>query len=99
MGPAGFVAIIAGWITTEVGRQPWVVYGLMRTADARLPIAAPAVGASLAAFSAVYLVVFGAGIFYLLRLMTAPPVPGQATPEGPVVAVAAPAPVTEDRPS
>jgi hypothetical protein len=44
MGPAGFVAVIAGWITTEVGRQPWVIYGLMRTADARAPIAAPGGG-------------------------------------------------------
>ena len=43
MGPAGFVAVIAGWITTEVGRQPWTIYGLLRTADSASPLAAPAV--------------------------------------------------------
>ena len=47
MGPSGFVAVLAGWITTEVGRQPYTVYGLLRTADSISPIAAPAVAASL----------------------------------------------------
>ena len=69
MGPTGFVAVLAGWITTEVGRQPYTVYGLLRTAQSVSPIAAPAVGASLIAFIVVYFVVFGAGIFYILRLM------------------------------
>jgi cytochrome d ubiquinol oxidase subunit I len=69
MGPSGFVAVIAGWVTTEVGRQPWVIYGLLRTADARSPIAAQAVGASLLAFVLVYFAVFGAGTWYILRLM------------------------------
>ena len=69
MGPSGFVAVIAGWVTTEVGRQPWVIYGLLRTADARSPIAAEAVGASLLAFVVVYFAVFGAGTWYILRLM------------------------------
>jgi cytochrome d ubiquinol oxidase subunit I len=69
MGPAGFVAVIAGWITTEVGRQPYTVYGLMRTSESVSPVAAPAVAASLTAFAVVYFAVFGAGIFYLLRLM------------------------------
>jgi cytochrome d ubiquinol oxidase subunit I len=73
MGPAGFVAVLAGWITTEVGRQPFTVYGLMRTADSLSPIAAPAVAASLIAFIIVYFFVFGAGTFYLLRLMSKPP--------------------------
>ena len=70
MGPAGFVAVLAGWITTEVGRQPFTVYGLLRTSESLSPIAAPAVAASLAAFVVVYFFVFGAGIFYLLRLMS-----------------------------
>ena len=48
MAPSGFVAVIAGWVTTEVGRQPFTVYGLLRTADSVSPLAAPAVGASLA---------------------------------------------------
>ncbi|MFZ2101134.1 MAG: cytochrome ubiquinol oxidase subunit I, partial [Oricola sp.] len=73
MTPAGFVAVLAGWITTEVGRQPYTVYGLLRTADSLSPIDAPAVSASLAAFVVVYFLVFGAGVFYLLRLMAKPP--------------------------
>jgi cytochrome d ubiquinol oxidase subunit I len=69
MGPAGFVAVLAGWVTTEVGRQPYTVYGLLRTGDSLAPVAAPAVAASLIAFIVVYFFVFGAGTFYLLRLM------------------------------
>jgi len=73
MGPSGFVAVIAGWITTEVGRQPWVVYGLLRTADATAPLDAPAVAASLIAFIVVYFAVFGAGTLYILKLMRKAP--------------------------
>ncbi|MGE0736265.1 MAG: cytochrome ubiquinol oxidase subunit I, partial [Alphaproteobacteria bacterium] len=67
-GPIGLVAILAGWITTEVGRQPWVVYGLLRTRDAVSPIPAATVGTSLILFVVVYAFVFGAGIYYLLKL-------------------------------
>ncbi|MBN15295.1 MAG: cytochrome ubiquinol oxidase subunit I [Pelagibacterium sp.] len=74
MGPSGFVAVIAGWFTTEVGRQPYTVYGLMRTSESLSPVDAPAVGASLTAFVIVYFFVFGAGVFYLLRLMHRTPV-------------------------
>jgi cytochrome d ubiquinol oxidase subunit I len=73
MGPAGFVAVLAGWAVTETGRQPFTVYGLLRTADSASPLAAPAVGVSLAAFVVVYLAVFGAGIWYVLQLMAKPP--------------------------
>lgn len=73
MGPSGLVAVIAGWLVTEVGRQPYTIYGLLRTADAVSPIAAPAVGASLLAFVMVYFVVFGVGGWYLLRLMSVLP--------------------------
>ena len=73
MAPSGFVAVIAGWVTTEVGRQPWTVYGLLRTADSVSPIGAAAVGASLLAFVIVYVTVFGAGVFYILRLMSKAP--------------------------
>jgi cytochrome bd ubiquinol oxidase subunit I len=73
MGPMGFVAVLAGWVTTEVGRQPWTVYGLLRTAESASPIQAPAVAASLTAFVLVYFAVFGAGVFYLLRLMRRAP--------------------------
>ncbi|AXI45270.1 cytochrome ubiquinol oxidase subunit I [Sulfitobacter sp. SK012] len=69
MGPMGFVAVLAGWITTEVGRQPYTVYGLLRTSDSLSPIEAPAVAASLIAFIIVYFFVFGAGTFYILRMM------------------------------
>ncbi|QQA44113.1 cytochrome ubiquinol oxidase subunit I [Pelagovum pacificum] len=77
MGPSGLVAVIAGWFTTEVGRQPWVVYGQLRTADALSPVGAEAVGASLIAFVVIYFLVFGAGVFYILRLMNHPPEPGE----------------------
>jgi cytochrome d ubiquinol oxidase subunit I len=76
MGPAGFVALLCGWITTEVGRQPWTVYGLLRTADSVSPVEAPAVASSLTAYVVVYFAVFGAGTFYLLRLMRRPPEAG-----------------------
>ena len=69
MGPAGFIAVLAGWITTEVGRQPFTVYGLLRTSDSLAPIAAPAVAGSLIAFILVYFTIFGAGAYYILRLM------------------------------
>ena len=75
MGPSGFVAVIAGWITTEVGRQPYTVYGLLTTAQSVSPLAAPAVATSLVAFIVVYFAVFGAGTFYLLRMMGHTPEP------------------------
>ena len=81
MGPAGFVAVIAGWVTTEVGRQPYTVHGLLRTVDSASPLQAPAVATSLLAFIAVYFIVFGAGIFYILRLMSQPPHRGEEGPE------------------
>lgn len=81
MGPAGFVTVIAGWVTTEVGRQPYTVHGLLRTADSASPLDAPAVATSLLAFIAVYFVVFGAGISYILRLMGQPPQAGEPGPE------------------
>jgi cytochrome d ubiquinol oxidase subunit I len=77
MGPAGFVAVICGWVTTEVGRQPWLIYGLLRTRDAVSPIAAPGVTGSLVAFVIVYFAVFGAGTLYILRLMARPPEEGE----------------------
>ena len=69
MSPAGLIAVLAGWITTEVGRQPYTVYGLLQTAQSHSPIAAAAVAGSLLAFIAVYFAAFGAGTFYILRLM------------------------------
>lgn len=69
MGPSGFIAVLAGWVTTEVGRQPYTIYGLLRTSDSLAPVDAPAVAASLIAFIVVYFFVFGAGAFYILRMM------------------------------
>jgi cytochrome d ubiquinol oxidase subunit I len=73
--PIGFVAVISGWITAEVGRQPYVVYGLMRTADSIAPVTGGVVATSLAAFVVVYAVIFGAGIYYMLKLVRRGPVP------------------------
>jgi len=73
MGPSGFLAVLCGWITTEVGRQPFTVQGLLRTGESAAPLQADAVGASLIAFILVYFLVFGSGTFYVLRLMTKRP--------------------------
>ncbi len=85
MTPAGFVAVLAGWITTEVGRQPYTVYGLMRTGESLAPVAASAVSATLAAFVVVYFFVFGAGTFYLLHMMNkSPTTPKLGLRDGPI---------------
>ncbi len=84
MGPAGFVAVLAGWVTTEVGRQPFTVYNLLRTEHSVAPLDAPAVAASLLAFVIVYFVVFSAGTGYILKLMSHAPHPGEpGLEEGP----------------
>jgi len=67
--PLGFVAILAGWTTTEVGRQPWVATGVLRTIDAASPVPAASVAISLALFVLVYGVVFTAGGYYNNRLI------------------------------
>jgi cytochrome d ubiquinol oxidase subunit I len=75
MGPAGFVAVISGWIVAEVGRQPYVIYGVLRTADAVSPVGAGSVSASLLAFLVVYGIVFSVGALYILRLIAQGPRP------------------------
>jgi cytochrome d ubiquinol oxidase subunit I len=80
LAPSGFVAVLAGWITTEVGRQPYTVYGLLRTAESASPLDAPAVAVSLAVFALVYFLVFGAGIVFLLQLMGKTPASGETGP-------------------
>ena len=80
MGPSGFVAVLAGWITTETGRQPFTVYNALRTSDSVSPLAAPAVGSSLVAFVIVYFAVFLAGTIILLKLMAKPPRQGEQGP-------------------
>jgi cytochrome d ubiquinol oxidase subunit I len=72
--PVGFVAVTAGWVTTEVGRQPWVVYGILRTADAVTPrLTAGDVTISLIMYTVIYAFVFGAGLYYLFKLVRAGP--------------------------
>jgi len=68
--PLGFVAVLAGWVTTEVGRQPWVVYGLLRTRDAVTPsLQTSDVAMSLLVYVIAYVLIFGAGLFFLARLV------------------------------
>ncbi|TCK84348.1 cytochrome ubiquinol oxidase subunit I [Paraburkholderia sp. BL9I2N2] len=81
MGPSGFIALIAGWVTTEAGRQPWVVYGYFRTAQAVSPITPQEAGVSLLIFVTVYSLVFGTGIYYILKLIRlGPPPPDSRSP-------------------
>ena len=77
MAPAPIVAMLCGWMTTEIGRQPYTVYGVLRTIDSVSPIALPGIATSLAVFAVVYFIVFGAGIMVILRLMAKPPVAGE----------------------
>jgi len=71
--PLGFVAILCGWVVTEMGRQPWVATGVLRTAEAASPVLAEQVGVSLALFVVVYAIVFAAGILYMNRLLNKGP--------------------------
>jgi len=67
--PAGFITVLAGWFVTEVGRQPWIVHGLLRTQNATSPVMGTSIAISLAAFIIVYVFVFGSGSYYILRLI------------------------------
>ena len=74
MTPSGFIAILSGWFVTEIGRQPYIVYGLMRTSEANSPVLGQHIFLSLIAFIIVYSFVFGAGIYYILQLIRKGPV-------------------------
>jgi cytochrome bd ubiquinol oxidase subunit I len=65
----GFVAVIAGWVTTETGRQPWIIHGVMRTADAISPVPGATIAGTLALFVITYGIVFWFGIYYINRLI------------------------------
>jgi cytochrome d ubiquinol oxidase subunit I len=82
MTPSGFAAVVFGWFTAEIGRQPWVVYGLLRTADAYSPVAASSVATSLAAFAVAYAFIFGFGTYYLVKLLLHGPGPVEAMHDG-----------------
>jgi cytochrome d ubiquinol oxidase subunit I len=72
--PLPFVAMLTGWYTAEVGRQPWVVYGVLRTADAVTPfLSAAAATTTLVLFGAVYAFIFSFGTYYIYRLLRAGP--------------------------
>ncbi|MCT7373935.1 cytochrome ubiquinol oxidase subunit I [Chelativorans salis] len=73
MWPLGFIAILAGWFVTEQGRQPWLVYGLLRTADGVSPVPGASVASTLALFVFIYGIVFSMGIYYINRLINAGP--------------------------
>ena len=80
VSPLGFLAVLSGWFVAEVGRQPWTVYGVLRTADAVSPVPGGSVLTSLILFVLVYGVVFGAGLYYIAKLVQrgpdeTPPVP------------------------
>ena len=86
----GFVAMLCGWITTEVGRQPWIAYGILRTADAISPVSAASVLTTLVLFVIVYGIVFSMGIYYINRLIVRGPQgtaiePPHAAPGRPLV--------------
>jgi cytochrome d ubiquinol oxidase subunit I len=86
MGPSGIIAILAGWYTTEIGRQPWIIQGLMRTADASSGHSFAQMSLTLALFVVVYFALFGAGLGYMMRLVRKGPVTDegqQATKGGP----------------
>jgi cytochrome d ubiquinol oxidase subunit I len=92
--PLPHIAILTGWFTAEVGRQPWTVYGVLRTADALTPFLTAGVAAiSLLVFCTVYSFIFGFGVFYIYRLLRAGPVdrliepPVAATPNRPMSVV------------
>lgn len=80
----GFVAVIAGWVVTESGRQPWIVHGILRTADAISPVHGASIAATLALFVLVYGIVFAMGIYYINRLIAAGPRPGTTEQPPPV---------------
>jgi cytochrome d ubiquinol oxidase subunit I len=81
--PSGFVAVLAGWFTAEVGRQPWIVYGLLRTTEAVTPsLTGRQVLFSLAAYVAVYAVIYAFGLYYIYRLLRDGPADETAYGEG-----------------
>jgi cytochrome d ubiquinol oxidase subunit I len=94
-GALGFIAVIAGWIAAEVGRQPYAVYGLLRTADAVSPVGTAQVAISLLVFMIVYAIVFTTGVIYMARIavsgFTDEPAEAKRAPGAPFGAVAEPA--------
>jgi cytochrome d ubiquinol oxidase subunit I len=88
--PLGFIATLTGWFTSEVGRQPWTVYGQLKTADSLTPsLHTPEVAFSLLLFGAIYLLIFVAGMTYIYRLLCVGPgsaalISGNTNPKRPL---------------
>jgi cytochrome d ubiquinol oxidase subunit I len=81
MTPAGFLAMLSGWTVTEVGRQPFTVYGLLRTADSLSAVSREQVVGATWTILAFYLVIFGVGLWVLLRVLREPPHAGEPGPQ------------------
>ncbi|MDD2861971.1 MAG: cytochrome ubiquinol oxidase subunit I, partial [Acidiphilium sp.] len=81
MGPAGFIAMIAGWVVTEAGRQPYTIYGLLRTDQSNSPITLSGMITSLSLILLAYSVLYGIGMLSVLKLLSQPPRPAQAGPD------------------
>jgi cytochrome d ubiquinol oxidase subunit I len=81
MTPAGFMAMLSGWTVTEVGRQPFTVYGLLRTADSLSAVSREQVVGATWTILAFYLVIFGVGLWVLLRVLREPPHAGEPGPQ------------------
>lgn len=79
--PLGFLAVLAGWFVAEVGRQPFTVYGVLRTADSVSPLPGGSVLTSIILFVLAYGVVFGAGLYYMARLVARGPEAPPPAPE------------------
>jgi cytochrome d ubiquinol oxidase subunit I len=90
--PLGFIATLTGWFTAEVGRQPWVVYGILRTAQAATPFLTPRdVAITLLVFGGIYALIFAAGTVYIYKLLRrgpppTPVEPGVTNPKRPLAA-------------
>jgi cytochrome d ubiquinol oxidase subunit I len=82
MAADGFIAIVMGWTTTETGRQPWTVYGMVTTAQSASPITLPEVITSFAVIIIIYTLVFGSGILYVLKMMGKAPERGEPSLQG-----------------
>lgn len=81
MAPAGFVAMLSGWVVTEVGRQPFTVFGLLRTADSLSAVSREQVVGSTLLILMFYLLIFGIGLWVLLRILNKPPHPDEPGPQ------------------
>lgn len=81
MSPSGFIALLAGWFVTEIGRQPYTVYGILRTSESISPVIAQQVAITLLAFVMVYSSIFGTACYYIIQLIKKGPKIGEEKEE------------------